>query len=100
MKAFGLSNFLWDGLENILASCEIRPMVDQVLCHVNVAQTCLKYDLQLGTAVLPKTENGEHMKNNAELDFTIADADMNLLKKVKKLKDYGRDKVFPVFAKG
>ncbi len=99
LKVSGLSNFLWDDLENSLASCEIRPMVNQVLCHVSVAQTYLKYDLQLGAAVLPKPENGEHMKNNAGLDFTIADADMDLLKKVKKQKDYGRDKIFPSLQK-
>ncbi|WP_238933529.1 aldo/keto reductase [Brevibacillus choshinensis] len=30
VKAIGLSNFLQDDIENILASCEIKPMVNQI----------------------------------------------------------------------
>ena len=33
VRAIGVSNFLKDDLENILASCEIKPMVNQVLAH-------------------------------------------------------------------
>lgn len=46
---------------------------------VSPAQICLKYDLQLGLVVLPKTTNPEHMKTDAELDFTISPADMEKL---------------------
>ncbi|MBB3114037.1 diketogulonate reductase-like aldo/keto reductase [Paenibacillus phyllosphaerae] len=35
VKAIGLSNFLQDDLENILADCEIKPMVNQILAHVS-----------------------------------------------------------------
>lgn len=144
VKAIGVSNFLSDDLDNILSSCRIHPMVNQMLCHVantplpllyacqknhilvesyspvahgailnhekvrtmaeryhvSAAQLCLKYDLQLGTVVLPKTANPDHMKENASLDFMISEEDMNVLKKMEKLDDYGKDGVFPVFAKG
>lgn len=144
VKAIGLSNFLQDDLENILTSCTVKPMVNQVLCHisntpfelidfcnkndilaeayspvahgailgneevkaiadkygVSIAQLCLKYDLQLGAVVLPKTANPAHMKDNSELDFVISDEDMKTLKAMKKIEDYGKDKNFPVFAKG
>ncbi|MDD6154793.1 MAG: aldo/keto reductase [Eubacteriales bacterium] len=144
VRAIGVSNFLKDDLENILSSCEIRPMVNQVLMHVSntpfelidfcqaqgiqveayspvahgaileneevksmadkysvsVAQLCLKYDIQLGAVVLPKTANPAHMEANAALDFTISDEDMDILKSMKKIEDYGKDGFFPVFAKG
>lgn len=35
VKAIGLSNFLQDDLENILANCEIKPMVNQILAHIS-----------------------------------------------------------------
>ena len=35
LKAIGVSNFLIDDLQNILAHCEIKPMVNQVLCHIS-----------------------------------------------------------------
>lgn len=63
---------------------------------VTVAQICIKYDLQLGMVVLPKTDNPEHMKTNADLDFVISKEDMETLKKI-KLIDYGKSGVFPIF---
>ncbi|MBY0064339.1 MULTISPECIES: aldo/keto reductase [Priestia] len=141
VKAIGLSNFLQDDIENILSSCEIKPMVNQILAHVSntpleliefcqkngilveayspiahgavlgneevkviadkygvsVAQLCLRYDIQLGLAVIPKTANPNHMKDNAELDFVISDADMEILKNVEPIQDYGEHSYFPVF---
>lgn len=141
VKAIGLSNFLQDDIENILSSCEIKPMVNQILAHVSntpleliefcqkngilveayspiahgavlgneevkviadkygvsVAQLCLRYDIQLGLAVIPKTANPNHMKDNAELDFVISDADMEILKNVEPIEDYGEHSYFPVF---
>lgn len=35
LKAIGVSNFLKDDLESLLSSCKIKPMVNQVLCHVS-----------------------------------------------------------------
>lgn len=141
VKAIGLSNFLQDDVENILASCEIKPMVNQILAHVSntpleliefcqkndivveayspiahgaildhaevrgiaekygvsVAQLCLRYGIQLGLVVLPKTANPDHMRNNAELDFVISDADMEALKNIEHIQDYGEHSFFPVF---
>lgn len=34
VKAIGVSNFLIDDLENIMNNCEIKPMVNQILCHI------------------------------------------------------------------
>ena len=34
VKAIGLSNFLKVDIENILATCEVKPMVNQVLLHI------------------------------------------------------------------
>ena len=64
---------------------------------VSVPQLCIKYDLQLGMVVLPKTANPEHMKSNANLDFTISNEDMEILKNIEPIKDYGESGIFPVF---
>ena len=140
-KAIGLSNFQIEDLENILSSCKVKPMVDQVLAHisntplelidfcqkndilveayspvahgavlgneaigaiaakygVSIPQLCLAYDIQLGLVVLPKTANPAHMESNAQLDFTISDEDMELLKHIEHIKDYGAHSFFPVF---
>ena len=142
LKAIGVSNFLVDDLQNILDHCEIKPMVNQVLCHISntpadliafcekngifveayapiahgkvlknkeisamadkygvtVAQLCIRYDIQLGTVALPKTDNPAHMKENAAVDFTISDADMETLKNVAPIKGYGMMKIMPVFS--
>lgn len=34
VKAIGVSNFLIDDLENLIAHCEIKPMVNQLLIHI------------------------------------------------------------------
>ena len=48
--------------------------------NVSVPQLCIRYDWQLGMIVLPKTANPAHMKENAEIDFEISEADMDLLR--------------------
>lgn len=35
VKAIGVSNFLKEDLENILSHCSIKPMVNQILCHIS-----------------------------------------------------------------
>jgi diketogulonate reductase-like aldo/keto reductase len=65
--------------------------------HVSVPQLCIRYDWQLGTVVLPKTANPEHMRSNADIDFTISDEDMETLKHLDKIKDYGEFNIFPVY---
>ncbi|EPD03269.1 putative reductase [Lacticaseibacillus paracasei subsp. paracasei CNCM I-2877] len=66
--------------------------------HVSVAQLGMRYLLQLGLLPLPKTVNPEHMKANADVDFSIDDADMTTLKQMKPLTDYGQFQKFPVYS--
>ncbi len=61
------------------------------------AQLCIKYVLQLGLVALPKTASPAHMKENAELGFTISEEDMDVLKGLEHIKDYGDSSFFPVF---
>ena len=44
VKAIGVSNFLIDDLENIMNNCEIKPMVNQILCHIgNTPMDVIKF---------------------------------------------------------
>ena len=64
---------------------------------MTIPQLCIRYDIQLGTIVIPKTANPEHMRTNAELNFVISDEDMEILKDIPKIKDYGEYSHFPVY---
>lgn len=64
---------------------------------VSVPQLSIRYDLQLGLLPLPKTANPEHMKNNVEVDFVISEEDMDFLKNLEHIKDYGEASIMPVF---
>jgi hypothetical protein len=37
------------------------------------------------------------MKDNADVDFVISEEDMELLKNMERIKDYGEASVFPVY---
>lgn len=141
VRTIGVSNFLQADLENILARCRVRPMVNQVLAHVGntpfglvdwcqkrgilveayspvahgavlgnkeiaaiakrygvtVPQLCIRYCLQLGLVALPKTGNPEHIRANAAADFEIFDSDMEALRNVSPVTDYGEASYFPVY---
>lgn len=141
IRAIGVSNFLEEDIESLLETAEIKPMVNQVLCHisntpfslikycqekgivmeayspvahgealkndiigqmakkynVSIPQLCIRYDIQLGMIVLPKTSNPEHMKSNGDVDFEISETDMEELKNIEKIKNYGEHGFFPVF---
>ncbi|MBR2593636.1 MAG: aldo/keto reductase [Firmicutes bacterium] len=141
IRAIGVSNFLKEDIENIWNNAEVKPMVNQVLCHisntplelieycqnkgivmeayspiahgealknakiaemaekygVSVPQLCIRYDIQLGMIVLPKTADPAHMKTNGDVDFVISDEDMETLKNIEHIKDYGEHGFFPVF---
>lgn len=76
-----------------------NPDVVEIAGHysVTVPQLCIRYALQLGTVPLPKTSNPEHMRENAQVDFTISDEDINALWRL-RLSDYGQSSRFPVFS--
>jgi len=141
LRAIGLSNFEKPDIENILESCSVNPMVNQILAHISntpkeliqytqdkgilveayspvahgellknrevakiaekygvtVPQLSIRYVLQLGLLPLPKTANPDHMKNNAEVDFVISEEDMEWLKNVEQIKDYGDASMMPVY---
>ncbi|MCD8398011.1 MAG: aldo/keto reductase [Lachnospiraceae bacterium] len=80
----------------ILKTPEIVSMAERY--GVTVPQLCIRYTLQLGLISLPKTGNPEHMKSNAEVDFVISDEDMEILKTMEKIRDYGEFSYFPVFS--
>lgn len=64
---------------------------------VSVPQLSIRYDLQLGLLPLPKTANPAHMKENADVDFVISEEDMDYLKNVEQIEDYGSASMMPVF---
>ena len=141
LRAIGISNFLEGDIDSLWETAEIKPMVNQVLCHisntpldlieycqskgivmeayspvahgealknptigimaekygVSIPQLCIRYDLQLGMITLPKTANPAHMKSNCEVDFTISAEDMETLKQIERIRDYGDSSFFPVF---
>lgn len=68
--------------------------------QVSVPQLCIKYVLQLGAIAIPKATSLENLKSNINVDFEISKEDMEILKNVEKIKDYGKDSHFPVFNKG
>ncbi|MNC31563.1 putative oxidoreductase [compost metagenome] len=79
----------------ILNHAEIKAIAEKY--GVTVAQLSLRYHIQLGLVVIPKTANPDHMRNNAEFDFVIRDKDMETLKQVEAIQDYGEHGYFPVF---
>jgi diketogulonate reductase-like aldo/keto reductase len=143
LRSVGISNFEKADIDNILESCSVKPMVNQILVHVSntpeeliqynkdkdilveayspfghgelfknrevsamaekyevsVAQLAIRYCLQLGLLPLPKTANPKHMKSNAEVDFVISEVDMEVLKNVHQIQDYGENSRFPVYGK-
>ena len=65
---------------------------------VSAAQLCIRYVIELGTVALPKTADPAHMADNAAVDFTISDADMDTLRRMERIADYGEFTRFAVFS--
>jgi len=84
------------GHGQILDDEEISAMAEKY--NVSVPQLCIRYGLQLGLVSLPKTANPDHMKGNADVDFEISDEDMETLKNMDPIEDYGEASVFPVYS--
>jgi diketogulonate reductase-like aldo/keto reductase len=79
----------------ILDNAQVQAMAQNY--GVSVPQLCIRYTLQLGTVSLPKTANPDHMRSNAQVDFEISEADMDVLKDLHD-QDYGEHSAFPVYS--
>lgn len=64
---------------------------------VSPARLCINFILQRGLIALPKASSREHIRENADLAFTISQADMELLSGV-DFRNYGEYSYFPVFS--
>lgn len=65
---------------------------------VSVAQICIAYTLQQGLLPLPKATSLSHLQSNLVVDFEITKDDINMLKNIEKVSDYGKYTKFPVFS--
>lgn len=136
VKAIGVSNFQIHHLEDIMADCEIKPMVNQVECHPqlsqkellafckendiqleawrpllkgeilndpvltkiaeqhqkSVAQVTLRWHLQNGIVVIPKSVNENRIKENGDLfDFELSPDEMRQIDALNINKRNGQD---------
>ncbi len=68
VRVIGVSNFLRDDLENLLADCRVKPMVNQILLHIsNTDAALLEYCKEQGIQVeaYSPIAHGEALKNPA-----------------------------------
>ena len=65
---------------------------------VSPAVLCIRYVLELGAVALPKTADPAHMEDNAAVDFSISAGDMDALKQMAPIENYGAFSHFPVFS--
>ncbi len=79
----------------LMKNKEVMSMAEKY--SVSVPQLSIRYCLELGLLPLPKTANPAHIKNNAEVDFVITEEDMEFLKDIEQIKDYGDASMFPVY---
>ena len=73
VKAIGVSNFLKDDLESLLASCEIKPMVNQILTHIaNTPLELIEYCRENGILceAYSPIAHGEALKNETILKLS------------------------------
>lgn len=83
------------GHGSVLAMPEVASMAERY--GVSPAQLCIRYCLQLGMVALPKASTLARMIQNANVDFRIADADMDTLLALETIEDYGSASEFPVY---
>jgi diketogulonate reductase-like aldo/keto reductase len=72
LRAIGVSNFERADLDNILESCSIKPMVNQVLVHIsNTPRELIQYTQDKGILVeaYSPVAHGELMKNQNVADI-------------------------------
>ena len=120
IRAIGVSNFLVDDLENIINNCEIKPMANQILCHIgntpiDVIKYCQQNDIVVesyspiahGKALKDKTiqQMADKYKVSVPqlcIKYTLQ-LDTISIPKASSIKlneiDYGEDSFWPVFNK-
>jgi len=81
----------------LLKNEEVKKIAEKY--NASVPQLAIRYCLELGLLPLPKSINPKNIKSNTEVDFTISAEDMETLKNVESIKDYGKFSHFPVFWK-
>ena len=86
------------GHGQLLKNAEVATVAEKY--GVSIPQLGIRYTLQLGLLPIPKTANPSHMKSNADVDFVISDEDMEHLKNIEPITDYGGANVFPVYSGG
>jgi len=72
LRAIGLSNFQQEDIDNILATCTVAPMVNQVLAHIsNTPSELIAYSQQNGMLVeaYSPIAHGELLKNRQVADI-------------------------------
>ncbi|RFS16931.1 aldo/keto reductase [Emticicia sp. C21] len=79
----------------LLKNEEVSAMAERY--GVSIPQLCIRYCLQLDMLPLPKTANPAHIRANAEIDFEISEVDMEVLKNIRRIKNYGDASLFPVY---
>lgn len=79
----------------MMKNSEVTAMAERY--GVSVPQLCIRYTLDLGTVSLPKTANPAHMRDNAQVDFTISEEDMDTLRGLEH-REYGEFSFFPVYS--
>nr|WP_211214239.1 aldo/keto reductase [Allofustis seminis] len=82
----------------ILHHPEIVKMADKY--HVSVPQLCIRYGIELGLVTLPKSENPAHIKSNGDVNFEISAEDLEVLKMMERIENYGQFDKYSVFKHG
>ncbi|ASZ07455.1 aldo/keto reductase [Enterococcus thailandicus] len=85
------------GHGELMKNVELKELAEKY--QVSVPQLAIRYCLELGLLPLPKSANKEHIKMNGELDFKLSSKDLEKLKSVKMMDDYGESSNFPVYSK-
>ena len=112
IKAIGISNFYVDRMVDFASFNRIKPMVNQVETHIfnqqkemkeyadkyniqleawapfggkTTAQVMLRWHIQRGVVVIPKSTHIERMEENFNVfDFTLSEEDMNTIAELDK----------------
>ena len=89
-------------------SCLVNPTIVEIATTVGKtpAQVTLRWAVQRGTAIIPKTSNAERLKENAALfDWTLSDEQMASINKLNQNRRFndpgeftqGMNSFFPIY---